>query len=198
LIENTNSEFTGETIALSKAIRFCHWLSALAVFYLLISSWWMLSLPLPSENSTFRVLPFQLHKNVGITLFLLLLAMLGSFILRWIKDNAGADSRRQLTAKIGHSLMYFLLLACCLTGYLSSSFSGWGTELWWLLNLPQWAQENDELNAFFSDLHLWSCWLLILLIATHIGAALYHSFKNDRVVDSMLASPKKSNSIIET
>lgn len=191
MIENTNSGFAGESVALSRAIRFCHWLSALAVLYLLISSWWMLSLPLPSENSTFRVLPFQLHKNVGITLFLLLLAMLGSFILRWLKENTRADFKRQLTAKIGHSLMYLVLLVCCLTGYLSSSFSGWGTQLWWLFNLPQWAQESDDLNAFFSDLHLWSCWLLILLIAVHIGAALYHSFNSDGVTDSMLASHKK-------
>lgn len=192
MIENKNAKPAGETVALSKAVRFCHWLSVLAVFYLLISSWWMLSLPLPSENSTFRVLPFQLHKNVGITLFLLLLAMLSSFILRWLKDNARAGVRHQLTAKIGHSLMYVVLLLCCLTGYLSSSFSGWGTQLWWLLNLPQWAQESDDLNAFFSDLHLWSCWLLILLIAIHIGAALYHSFKDDGVADSMLRPVNKN------
>jgi len=140
-------------------------------------------LPLPSENSTFRVLPFQLHKNVGITLFFVLLAMLGSFILRFIK--------RRLIAKIAHSLMYLVLIVCCLTGYLSSSFSGWGTELWWLLDLPAWAQESDDLNALFSDLHLWSCWLLLLLIAAHIGAALHHSFNSDGVTDSMFRSPHK-------
>ena len=191
MIKSTNSESAGESVALSSAIRFCHWLSALAVLYLLISSWWMLSLPLPSENSTFRELPFQLHKNVGITLFLVLLAMFGSFILRWIKENARANSRRQLTAKIGHSLMYLVLLVCCLTGYLSSSFSGWGTELWWLLDLPAWAQESDDLNALFSDLHLWSCWLLLLLIAVHIGGALQHSFNSDGVTDSMFRSPDR-------
>jgi len=140
-------------------------------------------LPLPSENSTFRVLPFQLHKNVGITLFFVLLAMLGSFILRFIK--------RRLIAKIAHSLMYLVLIVCCLTGYLSSSFSGWGTELWWLLDLPAWAQESDDLNALFSDLHLWSCWLLLLLIAVHIGGALHHSFNSDGVTDSMFRSPHK-------
>jgi cytochrome b561 len=192
LIENTNLESVGESVALSSAIRFCHWLSALAVLYLLISSWWMLSLPLPSEHSTFRELPFQLHKNVGITLFLVLLAMLASFTLRSIKEKDGADFKRRLTVKIAHSLMYLVLIVCCLTGYLSSSFSGWGTELWWLLDLPAWAQESDDLNALFSDLHLWSCWLLLLLIAVHISAALYHSFSSDGVTDSMLRSSNKN------
>ena len=192
MTENSKSDFSREPLALSNAIRFCHWLTALAVFYLLISSWWMLSLPLPSENSTFRVLPFQLHKNVGLTLFLLLLAMTSSFILRWIKGNARIESKPQITAKIGHGLIYLMLLFCCLSGYLSSSFSGWGTQFWWLFDLPIWARESDDLNAIFSDLHLWSCWLLILLIAVHIGAALQHSFRNDGVVDSMLGSPNKS------
>jgi len=191
LTENKSVVFESRPLALSKAIRFCHWFSALAVFFLLISSWWMLSLPLPSENSTFRVLPFQLHKNVGITLFFVLLAMLGSFILRFIKGQDGADFKRRLTAKISHSLMYLVLIVCCLTGYLSSSFSGWGTEFWWLLDLPAWAQESDDLNALFSDLHLWSCWLLLLLIAAHIGAALHHSFNSDGVTDSMFRSPHK-------
>jgi cytochrome b561 len=192
LTKNSKSDFSREPLALSSAIRLCHWLTALAVFYLLISSWWMLSLPLPSEHSTFRVLPFQLHKNVGLTLFLLLLAMTSSFILRWIKANAWIESKQQITAKIGHSLIYLTLLLCCLSGYLSSSFSGWGTQFWWLFDLPIWARESDDLNAMFSDLHLWSCWFLIFLIVAHIGAALHHSFRNDGVVDSMLGSPNKN------
>lgn len=172
--------------SLSRGLRVGHWLCALAVFYLLVSSWWMLSLPLPSENTTFRVLPFQLHKNIGITLFLLLLVMLCSFIFRGIKAFAAGNFKQKALAQLGHGLMYFLLLFCCVTGYLSSSFSGWGTEFWWLLDLPAWAQENDDLNALFSDMHLWSCWLLLLLIGIHVAAALNHALKNDGVIDSML------------
>ena len=47
----------------------CHWLLAVSILFLFVSSWWMLSLPLPSDTIGFRVLPFQLHKNIGITLF---------------------------------------------------------------------------------------------------------------------------------
>ncbi len=36
----------------------------------------MLGLPLPSKVLTFRELPFQLHKNMGITLVLLLALLL--------------------------------------------------------------------------------------------------------------------------
>lgn len=51
---------------LPKAKVVMHWLVAIGVFFLFVSSWWMLSLPLPSEDFTYRQLPFQLHKNVGM------------------------------------------------------------------------------------------------------------------------------------
>ena len=45
-----------------------HWILAVSIFFLFVSSWWMLGLPLPSKELTFREFPFQLHKNIGITL----------------------------------------------------------------------------------------------------------------------------------
>ncbi len=108
---------------------FFHWLMAINVFFLFMSSWWMLALPLPSEN--------------------------------------------------------FTITFCCISGYLSSSYSGWGTTLWWSLDLPLWAEENDSLNILFSDLHLWSCWALLLVIAGHVGVALYHAFRSDLTTDKM-------------
>lgn len=176
--------------SLSAALRLAHWLAALSVFYLFVTSWWMLSLPLPSQETTFRVLPFQLHKNVGITLALIVFAMLISFAKRWSGSEVSAS---QFLARLGHGLLYLLLVLCCLTGYLSSSYSGWGTELWWLVELPAWADENDELNELFSNFHLWICWLLLALLAVHIGAAIYHALRNDGVVERVLGSSKKSN-----
>lgn len=174
-------------IRLPPTLCLIHWICAVAVFYLFVSSWWMLSLPLPSEESRFRVIPFQLHKNVGISLFILILWMIVSFTQRVLK------ARLQLRA-LSHGAIYFLLFLCCISGYLSSSFSGWETQLWWIVDLPSWANENEELNQLFSDLHLWACWMLLFLIVTHIGAAIYHSLKGDGVVDRIIGRPEKFNS----
>ncbi|MFK7864640.1 MAG: cytochrome b [Pseudohongiellaceae bacterium] len=166
--------------------RLGHWSIAMAIFYLFVSSWWMLSLPLPSESSTFRVLPFQLHKNVGITLFIVTTWMFISLQLR-LKGRRAIKGRSTLS-RIGHVMIYLLIGLCCISGYLSSSFSGWGTELWWIIELPLWAEENDELNQLFSDFHLWICWLLLLFVAIHIGAALFHALKNDRAIERIIGS----------
>ena len=162
-----------------------HWLIAIGVIFLFVSSWWMLSLPLPSEDFTYRQLPFQMHKNVGITIMVMVVAMVALRIVKKRKQLQIKKSRLERLASLDHLLTYFLIIACCISGYLSSSFSGWETTLWWLVDLPAWSEENDDLNIFFSDIHLWTCWALLAVVAVHIGAALYHAFKNDDVIDKM-------------
>ena len=162
-----------------------HWLIAIGVIFLFVSSWWMLSLPLPSEDFTYRQLPFQLHKNIGITILVMVVAMIAIRIVKKRKQLQIQKSRLERLAALDHLLTYFLIIACCISGYLSSSFSGWETTLWWLVDLPAWSEENDDLNIFFSDIHLWTCWALLAVVAVHIGAALYHAFKNDDVIDKM-------------
>ncbi len=170
---------------LPKAKVAMHWLVAIGVFFLFVSSWWMLSLPLPSEDFTYRQLPFQLHKNVGITIMVMVVAMIAISIVKKRKKLQIQKSRIERLASLDHLLTYFLIIACCISGYLSSSFSGWETTLWWLVELPAWSEENDDLNIFFSDIHLWTCWALLSVVSVHIGAALYHAFRNDDVIDKM-------------
>ncbi len=170
---------------LPRVVVLLHWLVAASVFFLFVSSWWMLSLPLPSAEFTYRELPFQLHKNIGMTLFvavLVMVAMRVRFLLREVSSSLGWLQR---LAVWDHLLLYTLLTVCCLSGYMSSSYSGWTTTLWWLVDIPLWAAENDELNIVFSEIHLWSCWALLGLLLLHIGAAIYHGIGSDGAIDKM-------------
>lgn len=162
-----------------------HWLTAAAVFFLFVSSWWMLALPLPSENFIYRELPFQLHKNIGITVLIVVIVMIAMRIKSKLNKPQTAKTRLEKLADFDHMLTYFLITACCLSGYLSSSFSGWETSWWWLVDLPIWSAENDELNILFSDIHMWTCWALLAVIALHIGAALHHTFRSDEAIIKM-------------
>lgn len=172
---------------MTKSTRAMHWFIAVGIFFLFVSSWWMLALPLPSDDFTYRVIPFQLHKNVGISLFLIAVILV-IWRCRQIAIWRSQGEKFSQIRQAGHWLLYASIIGCCITGYISSSYSGWGTELWWIIQLPNWASENDELNALFSDLHLWSCWVLALLIAVHIAAALNHVLRNDGIIDSMFGS----------
>jgi len=165
-----------------------HWLLAVSIFFLFISSWWMLALPLPSDALTYREFPFQLHKNLGLTLVVLLIFLLYvRFKHRPAPETTEAMRPWMHTlAIIDHVILYGLIFAVCISGYLSSAYSGWSTEVWWLFEIPAWSEEHEGLNIFFSDIHLWTCWALLGVVAVHISGALYHAFRNDGVVRRML------------
>jgi len=164
-----------------------HWLLAVSIFFLFISSWWMLALPLPSDEFTYRVIPFQLHKNVGMTLFIIL-TMLLYIRLKHRPEPDVSLSNKPVQRKLAiadHVLLYGLIAACCISGYMSSSYSGWDTSFWWIVNLLSWGDQVDRLSMLYSDIHLWACWALLAVMAIHISAALYHGFSNDGVIKRM-------------
>lgn len=165
-----------------------HWFLVVGIFFLFVSSWWMLALPLPSDVFRFREFPFQLHKNLGITIMFLLIAMAVIRVLRrQARAAVPAETAAMRRLRIGgHAALYALILAVCITGYMSSSYSGWATTWWWAIELPYWGREDEELNQLYSDIHLWTCWALLLAMAAHIGAALLHAFRNDGVVRRIL------------
>ena len=169
----------------NKTTILLHWLLAVSILFLFVSSWWMLALPLPSDEFTYRVLPFQLHKNIGISLLVLLVILFASGMNTKNEKILQQPGWIQKLALFDHIVLYLLIVLTCLSGYMSSSYSGWDTSFWWLIDLPAWSEENEALNILFSDIHMWTCWLLLAVIAVHIGAALYHAFLKDDVIDRM-------------
>ena len=164
-----------------------HVLIAASTMFLFVSSWWMMALPLPSKIFTYRAYPFQLHKNVGITMVLLVLLMLYARLayVRAMK-KAGAKTRIPLSTTIQDVLLYGLVLSCALSGYLSSVYSGWPTRFWWLMTLPNWGYDNDALNDLYADIHTWTSYGLIAIVAVHIGVAMLATFRNEGYVRRML------------
>ena len=84
-----------------------HWLMAVSIFFLFVSSWWMLGLPFPSADFTYRVFPFQLHKSLGITVVF----VLGIFLYARLKYRpiqiaiSPEDQRNQTFARINHTIL---------------------------------------------------------------------------------------------
>jgi cytochrome b561 len=165
-----------------------HSILAVSIVFLFLSSWWMLALPLPSRELRFREIPFQLHKNIGFTLLAVMALMLydrfrrrpapvtGTSMKPWMRKLATAD----------HVLLYLLTASVCVSGYMSSAHTRWDTALWWAITLPRIAAPNEEMNEFYSDIHLWTAWALLAFTAVHISGTLYHAFRNDGIVRRML------------
>ncbi len=138
-------------------------------------AFYMESLDRMVEKQAFGQL-VSLHKSLGITLFFLILVRLGWRFKHkapaW-PDNSPRWQRR--LANSIHHLLYLLLLLQPLIGYLSSSFSGYKTQLWGV-TLPHWGHKDEMLNKLLSEVHEIVAWTLLAFICVHIAAALMHQF----------------------
>jgi cytochrome b561 len=156
-----------------------HALLGVFTLFLLVSSWWMMALPLPSKVWTYRTYPFQLHKNLGITMLLMLAIILYGRIV-YLRASRNARAPMPASAVVQSVLLYALIFVCCLSGYLSSVYSGWPTRFWWMVTLPNWGYDNDRLNDFYGDIHTWSTYGVVAFMLIHISTATYRMFRGDR------------------
>jgi len=165
----------------SRSAAVLHFLVGASIIFLYPLSWWFMALPWGQA----RGFPTQLHKNLGLTVAILLVVLL----LARRSANAAHETLPRWMAGAAawlHVSLYVTALLVAVSGYLSSAFSGWPTRLWWLVDLPSWGWEDEELNALFSDAHIMSAWVLFGLVVAHIAAALWHALRSDGVVRRML------------
>lgn len=149
-----------------------HWLVAALVLGQLALGWWMIEIP--KSPPGLRAGWFNVHKSIGLTIGLLMLARLW-WRLRHPAPSLPATLPRWqvLAARANHALLYACLLAMPLSGYLGSVFSGYPI-LYFGVRLPQWGWASPPLKDFFSAVHFAAVYLLMLLVTLHVAAALKH------------------------
>jgi cytochrome b561 len=159
-----------------------HWIMALLVLGMLALGLYMAPLPKGPERSSL----IALHKSIGLTLAVLLVVRFA-----WRKTHpppAYPSSMPEWQKRLAHAnavALYAMLALQPLSGYLSSSFSGYKTS-WFGVPLPFWGWESPTLNAIFNSIHVASSRVLMILIGLHLAAVAYHAFvRRDGVVRRM-------------
>lgn len=117
------------------------------------------------------------HKSLGITILLLFLTrLLWRHVSPAPKPAAGLGRwARRLSAAV-HASIYAAGCMLALSGWLAASTTLVPWKLWWLLPWPRLAAPDKALHETFATGHEWLSWVLLLLIAGHILAALRHHF----------------------
>ena len=86
-----------------------------------------------------------------------------------------------------HWLLYALVLATTVTGWLFASFRGWSVSFFYLMPLPMLASDNAAAGKAIDGWHQAMEWTLLVVIGLHVAAALAHLFVyRDRVMQRML------------
>ncbi len=147
-----------------------HWLSALLVGALFGLGWFMVELPTGPQRGYY----FALHKSLGLTVFgLLMLRALWRLSHRPPPFPAFVPGWQVALARLVHLAFYLMLALQPISGYLSSSFSGYQTSLFGV-PLPHWGWRDPPLNELFTEIHVLCSVALLLLVATHLLGTLKH------------------------
>lgn len=154
------------------AIAF-HWLTALLILAILPLGMVMTELDL----SPLKLKLYSWHKWLGVTVFALALLR-----IVWRVTHAAPAApasmpawQRKVAAAL-HGLLYVLMLALPLSGWLMSSAKGFQTVWFGVLPLPDLIAKDEGLGEFFEETHEALVGLLLFLLAIHVGATLKHHF----------------------
>jgi cytochrome b561 len=172
-----------------------HWLMVLLLVTLFSVGLYMSDLPL----SPWKLKIYSWHKWAGVTAFLLALArIIWRLMHRPPALPAHMPRWQWLAAHAGHTLLYLLMFAIPLSGWLMSSAKGFQTVYFGLLPIPDLLAKNKELGNLLQEVHETLNWILILIVAGHAGAALVHHFVDrDDVLTRMLPA-RRSRKPMET
>jgi cytochrome b561 len=86
-----------------------------------------------------------------------------------------------------HWLLYVLVLATTITGWLFASFRGWSVSFFYAMPMPMLSPGNQAAGKMIDGWHQAMEWSLLAVIGLHVVAALTHLFVyRDRVMHRML------------
>jgi cytochrome b561 len=170
--------------------RALHWSMAALLFAQLTLGWvasgWRLS-PIKLEL-------FVWHKTLGVMLLALVCLRL---VWRGIDRRpltVGGPTWQHIAAKFTHAMLYLVMLAMPVIGWIIQSASGFPFRLFGLFPLPALVERSKPVQDLAESLHTGLAWIFVLLIVMHVGAAGYHHWVlGDNVLRRMIgrAGPRE-------
>lgn len=166
-----------------------HWLIALCLLGQVLFGWYLTGVPRGTPDRSIFV---NLHKSTGLVIGLLIVLRLAWRLAHEPPPLPDSVPRwQQRAALYSHRLLYGLMLAVPLSGFLASNFSQHGVQFFLSVQLGPWGPDSKALYAAFNLTHRVCAWLLQVLVLLHVLAALKHLVVDrDAVFSRML--PRRS------
>lgn len=186
-MERSSPTTSGTELVYSPMARAFHWLTVACVAVMIPLGLYMVWRGKGTNFDAATGRLYDVHKLIGFLTLLLVIARL-SYRLR---NGAPPDEPtlawwQKAAAHLTHWGLYALLLVVPLLGWIGVSLYG-ARSIFDLFSLPPLAAQDQATAETVFMLHFYGALLLLAMIGTHVGAALFHHlFLRDGVLRRML------------
>ena len=127
------------------------------------------------------------HISFGIAILTLMVLRLFWRITHPVAPARSLPAWQQLISEAVHWLLYVLVLATTMTGWIFASERGWSISLFSAVPFPLLPTEGSLLANAIGKWHGTMEWALLLVIGAHVAAAIAHTFIfRDQIMQRML------------
>jgi len=153
--------------------KFMHW----GIVILIIVQYFLAEASEELPDGSGKLDMITRHKSLGMLLLLLALARIGwKLANRGLPPPVPMPNAQRIAAAAGHGLLYLLLLAQPISGWMMSSAAGYPVSLFGLVEFPALVGENHDLHESLEEVHEVLFTVLAVVAVLHAVAALYHHF----------------------
>jgi cytochrome b561 len=127
------------------------------------------------------------HISIGTVILALIVARLVWRLTHPVAPESSLRPYQRLTSGAVHWLLYLLVLATTVSGWLFASARGWHVSWFFLVPFPMLTSGSQSLVHTLDGWHQNFEWALLILIGVHVAAAFLHLFYyRDGVMRRML------------
>ncbi|KJC57642.1 cytochrome B561 [Bradyrhizobium sp. LTSPM299] len=127
------------------------------------------------------------HISFGIVILVLIVVRLIWRLTHPVASESSLPPWQRLSSEAVHWMLYVLVLATTVSGWVFASFRGWAVSFFYMMPLPMLASDNAAAGKAIDGLHQAAEWSLLVLICLHVAVALAHLFiYRDHVMQRML------------
>jgi len=172
-----------------------HWIMFLMLAGMVIVGIYMHELPSETpEQASYKFGIYDMHKSFGLLVLILVALRLGWRMINPVPKMPDSMSRiESLSAHSMHILLYVLMFAQPITGWLMSSYGGHAVKFFGL-QVPAVVGKDKPMSDIMHEAHEVIALLLIISFVIHVAASLFHHFvRKDDVLVRMSLHPGKSD-----
>jgi cytochrome b561 len=172
-LDNRGAEKVGNVEVYTGRVRLLHWLTVALIAVQVPVGIYMVRLGAATNFADPTATLYDGHKILGLVILLVVVVRLANRLLSGAPGPEPTIAAWQrAVSEITHWVLYAMLLAVAILGWLAISFYG-PFELFGI-KLPRLVEQNDAQATLFFAIHAVAAFALVAIVAMHVGAALMH------------------------